>query len=61
MAMARVRRAVAICSVKNSGSADAPGTVRRHRAGPAAVAVATQMALMLVHWQQMVRYLKNHR
>jgi hypothetical protein len=34
---------------------------RRRRAIPAAVAVATQMALTLVYWQQMVRYLKNHR
>jgi len=34
---------------------------RRHRAVPAAVAVATQMGLTLVYWQQMVRYLKNHR
>lgn len=34
---------------------------RRHRAVAATVAVATQMALTLVYWQQMVRYLKNHR
>jgi hypothetical protein len=34
---------------------------RRHRAVPAAVATATQMALTLVYWQQMVRYLERHR
>ena len=34
---------------------------RRHRAVPATVATATQMALTLVYWQQMVRYLERHR
>ena len=33
---------------------------RRHRAGLAAVATAAQMALTLVYWQQMVRYLVRH-
>jgi hypothetical protein len=33
----------------------------RHRAVLAAVATATQMALTLVYWQQMVRYLERHR
>ncbi len=33
---------------------------RRHRAGLAAVATAAQMALTLVYWQQMVRYLDRH-
>jgi hypothetical protein len=34
---------------------------RRHRAVPAALATAAQMALTLVYWQQMVRYLDRHR
>jgi hypothetical protein len=34
---------------------------RRHRAIPAAAAVATQMALTLVYWRQMVRYFESHR
>jgi uncharacterized protein DUF6653 len=34
---------------------------RRHRAVPAAAAVAAQMALTLVYWRQMVRYLADHR
>jgi hypothetical protein len=34
---------------------------RRHRALPAAVTTAAQMALTLVYWQQMVRYLDRHR
>jgi hypothetical protein len=33
----------------------------RHRALPAAVATAIQMALTLVYWQQMVRYRERHR
>ncbi|HEY9304252.1 MAG TPA: hypothetical protein VIO95_08185, partial [Mycobacterium sp.] len=33
---------------------------RRHRAALAAVATAIQMALTLVYWQQMVRYLDRH-
>ena len=34
---------------------------RGHRAVPAAAAVAAQMALTLVYWRQMVRYLADHR
>jgi hypothetical protein len=34
---------------------------RRHRPVPATVATATQMALTLVYWQQMVHYLERHR
>jgi hypothetical protein len=34
---------------------------RRHRAVLAAVTTAAQMALTLVYWQQMVRYLDHHR
>jgi hypothetical protein len=33
----------------------------RHRVIPAAAAVAIQMALTLLYWRQMVRYLENHR
>jgi hypothetical protein len=41
-------------------SASALGAVvaaRSHRPGPAATATALQMALTLVYWEQMVRYL----
>jgi hypothetical protein len=34
---------------------------RRHRAVLALVTTAAQMALTLVYWQQMVRYLDRHR
>jgi hypothetical protein len=34
---------------------------RRDRALLAAVTTAAQMALTLVYWQQMVRYLDRHR
>jgi hypothetical protein len=34
---------------------------RRHRLVPAAAASAVQMALTLVYWEQMVRYLDRHR
>ncbi|WP_372510811.1 hypothetical protein [Mycobacterium montefiorense] len=34
---------------------------RRHRALPAAVAIALQMSLTLVYWEQMVRYLERER
>ena len=33
---------------------------RRHRPVLAAVATAAQMALTLVNWQQMIRYLDRH-
>ncbi|UXA04353.1 hypothetical protein KXD96_15065 [Mycobacterium sp. SMC-2] len=33
----------------------------RHRALPAAAAVAVQMALTLVYWEQMVRYFERER
>lgn len=33
---------------------------RRRRLKPAAVATAVQMALTMVYWQQMVRYLDHH-
>ncbi|MGH3551656.1 MAG: DUF6653 family protein [Mycobacterium sp.] len=33
---------------------------RRHRLLPAVVATTVQMALTLVYWQQMVRYLDRH-
>jgi hypothetical protein len=36
-------------------------TARRHRLVPAAAATAVQMALTLVYWKQMVRYLDRHR
>lgn len=48
--------------VSGATSAAALGAVvaaRRHRLLPALVAVAVQMALILVYWQQMVRYLER--
>ncbi len=33
---------------------------RRHRLLPALIAVAVQMALTLVYWEQMVRYFDRH-
>jgi hypothetical protein len=53
--------ATALSVVTSLVAAVALVAARRHRAAAAAVAVATQMALTLVYWQQMVRYLKNHR
>jgi hypothetical protein len=33
---------------------------RRRRLRPAVIAVAAQMALTMLYWQQMVRYLERH-
>ena len=43
----------ALTSVSALGAVAA---ARRHRARPAAIATAMQMALTLVYWEQMVRY-----
>lgn len=42
--------AAALCAVLGA---------RRHRLLPALIAVAVQMALTLMYWQQMVRYLER--
>jgi uncharacterized protein (DUF2062 family) len=54
----RPRDAAMLVSAVTSASAlGAVVAARRHRLGPAAFATAVQMALTLVYWEQMVRYL----
>ncbi|WP_173817498.1 DUF6653 family protein [Mycobacterium sp. IEC1808] len=54
----RPRDAAMLVSALTSASAvGAVAAARRHRLGPTAIATAVQMALTLVYWQQMVRYL----
>ncbi|WP_231984146.1 DUF6653 family protein [Mycobacterium sp. E342] len=48
----------ALTSLAALGAVSAAG---RRRVLPAAVAIAVQMALTLVYWQQMVRYLERER
>ena len=53
----RPRDAAMLVSALTSVSAlGAVAAARRHRAKPAAIATAMQMALTLVYWEQMVRY-----
>jgi len=54
-------RATALSVVTSLVAVVALVAARRHRAVPAAAAVVTQMALTLVYWRQMVRYLESHR
>lgn len=54
----RPRDAAMLVSALTSVSAlGAVAAARRHRARPAAISTAMQMALTLVYWEQMVRYL----
>jgi hypothetical protein len=53
--------AAALTAVTSLVAVVALVAARRRRAVWAAVATATQMALTLVYWQQMVRYLERHR
>lgn len=56
----RPRDAAMVISVASSAaSVGAVLAARRHRLRPAVIAVALQMALTLVYWQQMVRYLER--
>lgn len=56
----RPRDAAALVSAAMSAAAlGAVLAARRHRLRPALIAVAVQMALTLVYWQQMVRYLER--
>ncbi|MES3663644.1 MULTISPECIES: DUF6653 family protein [Mycobacterium] len=56
----RPRDAAALVSAATSAAAlGAVLAARRHRLRPALIAVAVQMALTLVYWQQMVRYLER--
>lgn len=49
--------AMAVSAATSVAAAVALVAARRRRLGPAVVAVAVQMALTMVYWQQMVRYL----
>ncbi|WP_197520532.1 DUF6653 family protein [Mycobacterium sp. E2479] len=56
----RPRDAAMVVSAAASAAAlGALFAARRHRLWPALVAVGVQMALTLVYWQQMVRYLER--
>lgn len=56
----RPRDAAMVVSGLTSGAAVAAVlAARRHRLRPALIAVAVQMALTLVYWQQMVRYFER--
>lgn len=56
----RPRDAAALVSAATSAAAlGALIAARRHRLRPALIALAVQMALTLVYWQQMVRYLER--
>lgn len=56
----RPRDAATLVSAATSAAAlGAVLAARRHRLRPALIAVAVQMALTLVYWQQMVRYLER--
>lgn len=56
----RPRDAAALVSAATSAAAlGAVLAARRRRLRPALIAVAVQMALTLVYWQQMVRYLER--
>ncbi|WP_369805821.1 DUF6653 family protein [Mycobacterium sp. 1165178.9] len=56
----RPRDATMVVSAAASAAAlGALFAARRHRLRPALIAVGVQMALTLVYWQQMVRYLER--
>jgi uncharacterized protein DUF6653 len=53
--------AMLVSAVTSAASLGALVAARRRRPAPAMVAVAVQMALTLVYWQQMVRYFQRER
>lgn len=53
--------AMLVSVVTSAASLGALVAARRRRPAPATVAVAVQMALTLVYWQQMVRYFERER
>ena len=56
----RPRDAAMLVSAATSAAAlGAVLAARRHRMRPALIAITVQMALTLVYWQQMVRYLER--
>jgi hypothetical protein len=57
----RLEPAAALSMVTSLVAVVALVAAHRHLAVSAAVATATQMALTLVYWQQMVRYMERHR
>jgi hypothetical protein len=48
--------AVVVSALTSAVALSAVRAARRHRLAPAAIAVAVQMTLTLVYWEQMVRY-----
>jgi hypothetical protein len=52
--------ATVLSAVTSAAAVIAIVAARRHRLVPAAAATAVQMALTLVYWEQMVRYLDRH-
>lgn len=56
----RPRDAAMLVSAATSAAALAAMlAARRHRMRPALIAITVQMALTLVYWQEMVRYLER--
>lgn len=53
--------ATAVSAVASAAAISAVVAARRHRLGLAATATGVQMALTLLYWQQMVRYLGRDR
>lgn len=51
--------AMLVSAVTTAAAVTAVIAARRHRPGLAAVAVSVQMALTLVYWEQMARYLQS--
>ncbi|BBY36749.1 hypothetical protein MMAN_08830 [Mycobacterium mantenii] len=52
--------AMLVSAMTSAAAVGAVYAARRHRLRQALIAVAVQMALTLVYWQQMVRYLERH-
>jgi hypothetical protein len=53
--------AMLVSAVTSAAALTAVAAARRHRPIPAAIATAVQMALTLVYWEQMVRYLERRQ
>ena len=51
--------AMAVSAAASAAASGALFAARRHRLRPALIAIGIQMALTLVYWQQMVRYLER--
>jgi len=53
--------AMLVSAVASAAALTAVAAAHRHRPIPAAIATAVQMALTLVYWEQMVRYLERRQ